>query len=101
MKTHNKWQDIERSKDDPKRAALVEARVQQELLELSLAELRRELGVSQVDLARAADVAQSQGSAVEKRGDMLVSTLRRHVRALGGDLEVVAVVGGRRIKIAI
>jgi predicted transcriptional regulator len=57
--------------------------------------------VTQVDLARAADVAQSQVSAVEKRDDLLVSTLRRHVRALGGDLEVVAVVGGRRIKIAI
>ena len=55
MKTH-KWQDIKRSKDDPKRAERVEARVQQELVELSLAELRRELGVTQVDLAPAAEM---------------------------------------------
>jgi hypothetical protein len=100
MKTH-KWQDIKRSKEDPKRTARVEARVQQELVELSLAELRRELGVTQVDLARAAEIAQSQVSTLENRDDHLVSTLRRHVRALGGDLEVIAVVGDRRIKLAV
>lgn len=100
MKTQ-KWQDIERSKNDPKRAARVEERVQEQLLEMSLAELRRELGITQVDLAKGADVAQSQISAVENRDDLLVSTLRRHVRALGGDLEVIAVVGNRRIKLAV
>lgn len=100
MKTH-KWQDIKRSKNDPKRAARVEERVQEQLLEMSLAELRRELGITQVDLAQAADVAQSQISAVENRDDLLVSTLRRHVRALGGDLEVIAVVGDRRIKLVV
>ena len=100
MKTH-KWQDIRRSKNDPQREAQVEARVQLELLEMSLAELRRELGITQTDLAREAEMAQSQISTLENRDDHLVSTLRRHVRALGGDLEVFAVVGERRIKLAI
>jgi len=100
MKTR-KWQDINRSKNDPKRAARVEARVEAELLEMSLSELRRELGITQVDLARTAEVAQSQISTLENRDDHLVSTLRRHVRALGGDLEIVAVVGDKRIKLAV
>lgn len=38
---------------------------------------------------------------LEKRSDHLVSTLRRAVRALGGDLEVTAVVGNKRIKLSI
>jgi DNA-binding XRE family transcriptional regulator len=100
MKTH-KWKDINRSKNDPERAARVEARVQAELIEMSLSELRRELGITQVELARSAEVAQSQISTLENRDDHLVSTLRRHVRALGGDLEVVAVVGEKRIKLVV
>jgi predicted transcriptional regulator len=100
MKTH-KWRDIKRSKNDPQREALVEARVQSELLEMSLADLRRELGITQVDLARASKVAQSQISTIENQEDHLVSTLRRTVRALGGDLEVIAVVGDRRVKLAV
>lgn len=100
MKTH-KWRDINRSKNDPARAARVEARVGAELLEMTLSELRRELGITQVDLARAAEVAQSQISTLENRDDHLVSTLRRHVHALGGHLEVVAVVGDKRIKLAV
>jgi hypothetical protein len=31
----------------------------------------------------------------------LVSTLRRVVRALGGDIEVVAVVGDKRVKLSV
>ena len=68
---------------------------------MSLADLRRELGITQVELATAADMAQSQVSALENRDDHLVSTLRRCVRALGGELEVIAVVGEKRVKLAV
>jgi predicted transcriptional regulator len=100
MKVH-KWNDIKRSKGDPARAARVRQRVEEELLEMSLADLRRELGITQVELASAADMAQSQVSAMESRDDHLVSTLRRCVRALGGELEVIAVVGDKRVKLAV
>jgi transcriptional regulator with XRE-family HTH domain len=73
----------------------VRQRVEAELLEMSLGDLRRELGITQVEMANAADMAQSQISALESREDHLVSTLRRCVRALGGELEVVAVVGDK------
>jgi hypothetical protein len=42
-------------------------------------------------------MTQAELSRVERREDHLVSTLRRYVEALDGHLEVVAVVGNKRI----
>jgi DNA-binding XRE family transcriptional regulator len=100
MKLH-KWSDIKRSSADPARAKRVQERVDAELIEMSLADLRRELGVTQVDMAVAAEMSQGDVSRLERRDDHLVSTLRRAVRALGGDIEVVAVVGDKRIKLSV
>lgn len=68
---------------------------------MSLADLRRGLGITQVELAGAADMALSQISALETGDDHLLSTLRRSVRALGGEVEVIAVLGDQRIKLAV
>jgi hypothetical protein len=42
-------------------------------------------------------VSQPQLSRVEGRRDHLVSTLRKYIRALGGDVAVVAQIGSQRI----
>lgn len=65
--------------------------------EMSLRSLRESLGKTQDELARLAAVTQSQLSKIERRDDHLMSTLRRYVRALGGDITVVAVVGDKRV----
>lgn len=96
-----KWNDLKRAHLDPAQLRRVEDRVSTELVELTLAELRKELGVTQVAMAAAAEMTQGQVSSLEKRSDHLVSTLRRCVRALGGDIEVVAVVGDRRVKLSV
>lgn len=100
MKIHQS-NDIEPPKGDPKGAEEAGHRVEAELVEMSLADLRRELGITQVKLASAADLALSQVSALENGADHLLSTLRRSIRALGGELEVIAVVGDQRIKLAV
>lgn len=100
MKLH-KWADLKEANLDPEQRARVDRRVASELVEMSLADLRRELGVTQVDLAQAAEMTQGQISSLEHRTDHLVSTLRRCVRALGGDIEVIAIVGDRRVKLSI
>jgi DNA-binding XRE family transcriptional regulator len=100
MKLH-KWGDLKKSNLDDAQRARVDRRVATELVEMSLADLRRELGVTQVDLAHAADMTQGQISSLEHRTDHLVSTLRRCVQALGGDIEVIAVVGDRRVKLTV
>ena len=100
MKTHQ-CNDIEREDSEPALAEHVGQAVEGELVEMSLADLRRGLGITQVKLAGAADMALSQISALENGDDHLLSTLRRSVRALGGELEVIAVVGDKRIKLAV
>jgi hypothetical protein len=100
MKLH-KWDDIKRSRNDPERAARVQKRVEESLVEMSLADLRRELGVTQEAMAAAAEMNQGALSRVERQNDHLVSTVRRCVRALGGELEITAVVGDKRVKLSI
>lgn len=58
--------------------------------EMSLQELRRARKLTQVKLARSLGIAQKQISEVEKRTDMHISTLRRTVEAMGGQLIMTA-----------
>lgn len=64
---------------------------------VSLRTLRESLGKTQGDVASEAGMTQPQLSRVEKRSDHLVSTLRKYVRAMGGDVKVVARVDGRDV----
>ena len=72
------------------RREAIEARVQDLQRELPLHELRRARSLTQVQLAEEMQASQGEISAIEKRTDHYVSTLRRYVTAMGGDLEIVA-----------
>ena len=61
------------------------------LAQLSLAEVRKLRGTSQVTLAQTMAIAQPGISQIEKRPDALVSTLQGYIEALGGKLELRAV----------
>jgi transcriptional regulator with XRE-family HTH domain len=73
------------------RRAKVEARAA-ELIpeEMTLRDLRRALHRTQVRLARELGVKQETVSRLEKRSDMLLSTLRGYVEAMGGELDLLA-----------
>jgi DNA-binding XRE family transcriptional regulator len=70
--------------------ARVEARAQAMLAEMPLQELRQARGLSQKMLADILDVQQPSIAKLEKRTDMYLSTLRSHIEAMGGELEIVA-----------
>ncbi len=73
------------------RRATVDARAAELIAEeLTLRDLRRALARTQVDLARQLGVKQETVSRLEKRSDMLLSTLRSYVAAMGGELDLVA-----------
>jgi DNA-binding transcriptional regulator YiaG len=93
------WKSLKDSKLSPESLARVRARARAELQELTLKALRQDLSLTQVEASRTASMTQSELSRLESRNDHLTSTLRRYVEALGGELEVTAVFGGRRIKI--
>jgi DNA-binding XRE family transcriptional regulator len=57
--------------------------------EMTLQELRRARKLTQVRMAEKLHIKQKQISEVERRTDMHISTLRRTVRAMGGDLSLV------------
>ncbi len=66
-------------------------RVEMRAMELAtLKDLRKAAEQTQVDLAVALGVGQDTISRLEKRSDMLLSTLRHYVEGMGGKLELVA-----------
>jgi hypothetical protein len=93
------WKAVQGEKLDAEAIARVKRRARAQVEELTLQELRKGLSKTQVDVARSAEMTQSELSRLEARGDHRISTLRRYVEALGGELEVAAVFGGRRVKL--
>ncbi len=104
MRVH-RWQDLKHKATPGEREAARrwarDESARLEVMELSLQALRESLGKTQVELAEALEVSQSELSASERREDRLISTLRRYVEALGGELEVCALVGGKRIRLMV
>jgi len=74
----------------PEARARAEAKAQAMLAEMPLHELRQARGLSQKMLAEVLHVQQPSVAKIEKRTDMYISTLRSHIEAMGGQLEVVA-----------
>lgn len=60
------------------------------LAEMPLNELRQARGLSQKMLAEVLHVQQPSIAKLEKRTDMYLSTLRSHIEAMGGELDVIA-----------
>jgi transcriptional regulator with XRE-family HTH domain len=58
--------------------------------EMSLRDLRKARKLTQARIAKALGVTQDSVSRLEKRSDLLLSTLRKTVKAMGGDVRIVA-----------
>jgi DNA-binding XRE family transcriptional regulator len=73
------------------RRARVEARAQELIAEeMTLRDLRKARDLTQARMAELLGIGQDNISRLEGRADMLLSTLRSYVQAMGGDLELVA-----------
>jgi transcriptional regulator with XRE-family HTH domain len=83
----------------PNQIAALDRRVAAAVTEMDLRELRLAAGMTQEQVAAALKAAQSEISRIEKRDDYRVSTLRSYVQALGGDLELIASFGKRRVRL--
>ncbi len=75
----------------PAKRKTVEARATQLIAEeMTLQELRHARKLTQVRMAKVLGITQDSVSRLEKRSDLLLSTLRKSVQALGGKLSLVA-----------
>lgn len=63
--------------------------------EKSLKDLRQAMALTQERLAELLDIRQESISRIEKRHDLLLSTLQSYVKAMGGQLRLVAEFPGR------
>ena len=84
-----KFSDL-REQMKPQARERASATAQAMLAEMPLNELRQARGLSQKMLAEVLHVQQPSIAKIEKRTDMYLSTLRSHIEAMGGELEVVA-----------
>ena len=84
-----KFAELE-AKMSPEAREWVDQEVAKTLAEMPLNELRNARGLSQQMLAEALRIQQPAIAKMEKRTDMYISTLRSHIRAMGGDLDIVA-----------
>ena len=79
-----------RARMSPESRARAEIKAQTMLAEMPLNELRQARGLSQKMLAEVLHVQQPAIAKLEKRTDMYLSTLRSHIEAMGGELDVIA-----------
>ena len=95
----NKWEDLKR-KMSPERRARIEASARAELASMPLAEIRKAIGLTQIELAEKLDAGQGSVSKIENAADMYLTTLRKYIEALGGELHLTAVFpNGRTMEI--
>jgi len=64
--------------------------------EMSLRQLRKARKLTQARVAKLLGVTQDSVSRLEKRSDLLLSTLRKTVKAMGGEVRIVAEFPDRR-----
>ena len=75
----------------PAQRKRVEARAAELIAEeMTLRELRHARKLTQVRMAKKLGITQDSVSRLEKRSDLLLSTLRKTVEAMGGNLSLVA-----------
>lgn len=77
-----------------------EAKAEQMLSEMALDELRVALDLTLERLAEALHIKQAAVSKMERRSDMFISTLRKIIEAMGGQLEIRAILPGGAVGIS-
>ncbi len=94
------WAELRKQYMTPEQIAQSRARALKIVAQYeSLKDLRRAFHKTQAEVARVLEADQSEVSRIERRTDVFVSTLREYVRALGGELEIHAVLPTGRVKL--
>ncbi len=99
MPVHKRSEFNKRSKLRPKRLVELERQATREIIEGDLRALREIAGKTQADVAKLIEKTQGELSRIERRSDHRLSTLRKLVEALGGELEIIAHVGSKRVRL--
>jgi DNA-binding XRE family transcriptional regulator len=109
MNTPSNWRDVKakaRAADptwDADARVTRRARMREEMLAsvsgAQLAEIRKQLGLTQTQLAETAGLSQARISQIENGTATSLETLRAYVAGLGGHLDIVARIGNIHLNI--
>lgn len=95
----NKWSKL-KDRMSPTARGRVDARVRETLATMPLAEIRKAVGMTQTELAAQLQQGQGAVSKIENAADMYLTTLRKYIEALGGELHLTATFSdGRKFEI--
>lgn len=110
MSDVSNWQDVKakaRATDpqwDAAERVARRARMREEMLAsvsgAQLAEIRKQLGITQAQLAEAAGLSQARISQIESGAATSLESLRAYVVGLGGHLDIVARIGNIQLNVA-
>ncbi|MFG1801968.1 helix-turn-helix domain-containing protein [Micromonospora carbonacea] len=98
-----KARELDPEWEHPERVARREELRERMLAKVSgaqLAEIRKQLGLTQTQLAEAAGLSQARISQIENGEHTSLESLRAYVTGLGGHLDVVARIGNTRLDVA-
>lgn len=79
-----------RNKMSPQAQKASEAKAKKMLSEMPLQALRQARQLSQERIAEVLSTKQANISRLEQRADMYISTLRSYIKAMGGQLDIIA-----------
>ncbi len=74
----------------PESQKRVEERIKAAMVEMPLAELRQARKITQQQIADTLKIKQASVSKMESQTDMYISTMRKYIQAMGGELEIMA-----------
>lgn len=100
IKMH-KWSDVKRRTFSPEKLQKLEAATAQDVLEYNLRELREASGLTQVEMAERLESVQSSVARMEAGADSKLSTIRKYVTALGGEVKIQAVIKGKTVELVV
>lgn len=88
------------AKMPPEARARAKAQAKGMMADMLLSEIRKAVGLTQEELAESLGIKQPTLSRLESQSDMQISTLRRLIHALGGELEIIARLPGGVIRLS-
>ncbi|MEI8295960.1 MAG: XRE family transcriptional regulator [Alphaproteobacteria bacterium] len=89
MSGHHPFDNLRNALSDESKKR-VEKNLKKLRQEMALADLRKAMSLTQNDLASSLHIKQAALARLENRTDMYISSLRKYIVALGGELDIVA-----------
>ena len=84
------WKDL-KHKNSPEERAVIRREALEEYDRMGYAALRKAKELTQVEVAERLGINQASVSAIENNRDLLLSTLTKYIRAMGGEVHILAV----------